>query len=193
MGNNLKQLPIGFPIHKDDWPKDRWSIRRYKLTLKFIKRFIPGNSIIYDMGTPNGLGEFMKINGFTVINTSGKDFDLPEGREELQKVDCDCVTALEIIEHLMNPLDLLLSIPGKKLVVSVPLRLWFAKMFWNKRNPAGRHFNEPEIRQFNWLLEKAGWEIIATEKHTSQSFKLGFRTILRWIVPRYYFVYCIRK
>jgi hypothetical protein len=84
------------------------------------------------------------------------------------------------------------NLPAKKLVASIPLRLWFAKSFKNKTNPAGWHFHEMEQWQFDWMLEKAGWKIIARETHTSPTFTLGFRSILRWITPRIYLVYAER-
>jgi hypothetical protein len=179
-----------FPIHPHDFIHDRWSIRRYKLTVAFLEKYIPKGSLILDIGSVNGLGNFIASNGYGVINTNGEDFDIEQ--DFLTRIKCDAVTAFEIFEHLMNPLAVTINIPSNKLVISIPLRLWFAKSFKNKTNPAGWHFHEFEQWQFDWLLEKAGWKIIASETHTSPTFRLGFRSILRWITPRIYLVYAER-
>jgi hypothetical protein len=183
-----------FPVHPHDFIHDRWSIRRYKLTITFLEKYIPEDSNILDLGTENGLGNYMKAKGYKVENTNGEDFDV-----DYRLIDryylttmIDVVTAFEIFEHLMNPLAVAIKIPSNKLMASIPLRLWFAKSFKNKTNPAGWHFHEFERWQFDWMLEKAGWKIIARETHTSPTFRLGFRSILRWITPRIYLVYAER-
>lgn len=182
-----------FPVHSDDFAHDRWSLRRYRFTLTFIEKHIEKGSTILDLGSINGLGQFIESNGYCVINTDGSDFDYPQGRAQLWRYSPDCVTALEILEHLLNPFDVLRSMPGKKLIASVPLRLWFAKAFWNEKNPCGKHYHEFEIRQFDFLIEKAGWSIIDRESHTAPTFKLGLRMLLRWITKRYYLIYAERK
>jgi hypothetical protein len=185
-----------FPKHRHDFPADRWSIRRYKISLEFLKKHVNPGAKILDIGTPNGLGEFIQSNGFIVWNTHEQDFD------DLELNSCllesgwavyDAVTCFEVLEHLINPMGLLTSLPGTKLVASVPLRLWFARSFKNKTNPAGWHYHEFEPWQFDWLLEKSGWTILDRELHVSPSFKPGLRTILRWFTPRYYLVYAERR
>jgi len=178
------------PIHRHDFARDRWSWRRYQFTLVFMKRHIPQGKVVFDLGTINGLSIFMKENGYKVFNTIGEDFDL---EMPYQLMDADVTTAFEIIEHLMNPLLLLRALKTKKLLASVPLRLWFAPAFRHPDNPAGRHFHEFEQWQMDWLLEKAGWKIIAREKHTGPTFQIGIRSILRWITPRYYLIYAERE
>ena len=184
---------IDFPIHIHDFAKDRWSYRRYKITLAFLRKYIPEGSVILDLGTENGLGNFMKKNGYAVINTEGQDFDYGIQAIHPAAINCHVVTAFEVLEHLVNPFRLLQELPGNKLIASIPLRLWFARAFKNKTNKAGWHYHEFEQWQFDWLLEKTGWTIIDSEKHTSPTFKIGFRSILRWVTPRIYIVYAIRK
>jgi hypothetical protein len=175
-----------FPQGSTDFPRDRWHLRRYELTMIFLRRHVPAGSVIFDLGTPNAMSVIMAEHGYKVFNTMGEDLDL----ECFQLLDADCTSAFEILEHLVNPFELLRKLPSKRLVASVPLRLWFAKAY--NASPQDRHFHEFEPWQFDWLLEKAGWKIMARELHTSPTYRLGLRSILRWIYPRWYFVYCER-
>ena len=93
----------------------------------------------------------------------------------------------------MSPYNILTKIKAKKLIASIPLRLWFAKAYRNNKDPRDCHYHEFEDWQFDWLLEKAGWEIKARKKWTNPTNKIGFRPILRWFTPRYYIVYAEKK
>ncbi len=162
--------------------------RRYKLTLEFLQRVVPAPATILDLGTRNVFSEIMEQNGYTVINTEGEDLDvLPE---VVKKHKVDAVTAFEIFEHLIAPFNVLRAIESTKLVTTIPLNLWFAKAYQSKTDKWDRHYHEFEDWQFDWLLEKSGWEIKATRKWTSPIHKIGFRPILRKYTPRYYAVYC---
>ena len=44
----------------------------------------------------------------------------------------------------------------------------------------------------NWLLEKAGWKVMASEKWTAPISPIGIRPLLRKFTPRYYIVYAER-
>jgi hypothetical protein len=85
------------------------------------------------------------------------------------------------------------AIKADKIIASVPLRLWFAPAYRSKTDPWDRHYHEFETWQFNWLLEKAGWEIKDTFSWTNPVKKLGIRPLLRTFTPRYYIVYAERK
>ena len=52
---------------------------------------------------------------------------------------------------------------------------------------------EGEDWQFDWLLQKSGWELKKTDKWTSPINKIGFRPILRIFAPRYYIAYAEKK
>ena len=164
--------------------------KRYKLTLKFLKQHIVPTDTILDLGVENPFSELLKTEGFMVKNTSGEDLDLDISAFETDK--SDVVTAFEIFEHLLSPFTILQNIQSKKLVASIPLRLWFATAYRSKTDLRDRHFHEFEDWQFDWLLEKAGWKIIAKEKWTNPTNKIGFRPLLRWFIPRYYIVYTER-
>ncbi len=76
-----------------------------------------------------------------------------------------------------------------KLLISIPLRLWFSSAYRSKTDMWDRHYHEFEDWQLDWLLEKTGWKIIAKEKFTHPVKKIGFRPLLRFFTPRYYIVY----
>lgn len=172
-------------MYANNFPK-----KRYKLTLKFLRQHIAPTETILDLGVENPFSELLKTEGFKVKNTSGEDLDLDISALETDK--SDVVTAFEIFEHLLSPFTVLQNIQSKKLVASIPLRLWFASAYRSKTDPRDRHFHEFESWQFDWLLEKAGWKIIASEQWTNPTNKIGFRPLLRWFTPRYYIVYAER-
>jgi hypothetical protein len=165
--------------------------KRYNNTLEFITKSIQTPSTIFDLGTPNSFSEILKSKGYSVLNTAGEDLD--DHPETVEKFPADAVTALEILEHLINPLSVLRCVKANRLIATVPLRLWFAKSYRNKSNQWDQHFHEFEDWQFDWLLAKAGWKIVRSEKWTFPVYKLGVRPLLRSITPRYYAVEAIRK
>lgn len=164
--------------------------KRYYHTLKFLKTHINNDESILDLGVENPFSGILKKEGFKVTNTSGEDLDVTT--TFLESNSSDVTTAFEIFEHLVSPFTVLKSIKSKKLVASIPLRIWFATAYRSKTDPRDCHFHEFEDWQFDWLLEKAGWKIIATEKWTNPTKKIGLRPILRWFIPRYYIVYAER-
>ena len=163
---------------------------RYKLTLKFLKEHIPDSLNILDLGVENPFTDLMKKNGYEVENTTGEDLDVD--LSAITNSDADVVTAFEIFEHLLSPFTVLKDIKAKKIVASVPLKLWFASAYKSKTDKWDRHYHEFEDWQFDWLLEKAGWKIKASKKWTNPTKKIGIRPILRWFTPRYYIVYAER-
>jgi len=165
--------------------------KRYKHTLEFLNQTIPAESHILDLGVKNPFSEIMQKEGFHVENTKGEDLD--EDFSVVENSDADVVTAFEIFEHLVSPYNVLKAINAKHLVASVPLNLWFAKAYKSNSDQWDRHYHEFEDWQFDWLLEKAGWQIEKTVKFTNPVNKIGFRPILRYFTPRYYLVYAKRQ
>ena len=164
--------------------------KRFKLTANFLKKHITTDAKILDLGVENPFSKIMANEGFTVENTSGEDLDFDTSAIENSKATV--VTAFEIFEHLLSPFTVLQSIKANKLVASVPLRLWFSPAYKSKTDIWDRHYHEFEDWQFDWLLEKTGWKIVAREKWTNPTKKIGLRPILRWFTPRYYIVYAER-
>lgn len=165
--------------------------KRYRLTLDFLRKHVPEGTDILDLGVPNPFSEIMTSEGYQVRNTSGEDLDLD--LSGIQKSDAPVTTAFEILEHLVAPFNVLQVLPSDRLLASVPLRLWFAPAYRSKTDPWDRHFHEFEAWQFDWLLEKAGWEIKDRLTWAHPVKKIGFRPLLRRFTPRYYLIYAERR
>ena len=160
--------------------------RRFKITLDFLQKHVSKEETILDLGVENPFSKIMTEDGFAVQNTSGEDLDT--NQDSLKNKKYSVVTAFEIFEHLLNPFTILTEIKAEKLIISVPLRLWFSPAYRSKTDMWDRHYHEFEDWQLDWLLEKTGWKIIAREKFTNPINKIGFRPLLRKFTPRYYIV-----
>lgn len=165
--------------------------RRFQHTLSFLLKHIPTEESILDLGVTNPFSKIMAEQGYSIENTKGEDLDVDFAT--VRKSRAKVVTAFEIFEHLLAPFNVLREIKADHLVASVPLRLWFSSAYRSKTDPWDRHYHEFEDWQFNWLLDKAGWEVIATEKFTNPIKKVGLRPLLRSFTPRYYLVLAKRK
>lgn len=161
--------------------------KRFNLTLQFLKKHVSTAETILDLGVPNPFSKIMEDNGYTVINTKGEDVD--NDQTALQSENYSVFTAFEIFEHLLNPYTVLQNVKADKVLISIPLRLWFSPAYRSKTDMWDRHYHEFEDWQLDWLLEKAGYKIVDRLKFTHPVKKLGFRPLLRWITPRYYLVY----
>ncbi len=164
--------------------------KRFKHTLDFLKKHVSTSETIFDLGVPNPFSKIMQENGYQVKNTGGEDLD--KDQSALQKETYEVFTAFEIFEHLLNPYTVLENVKCDKLVISIPLRLWFSPAYRSKTDMWDRHYHEFEDWQLDWLLEKTGWKITAREKFTHPVKKFGFRPLLRYFTPRYYIVFAER-
>lgn len=164
--------------------------KRFQKTLEFLNKHIKSPSNILDLGVKNPFSEIMLKEGYKVTNTSGEDLD---EKFDIVKENFEVVTAFEIFEHLLNPYTISKNIQAKKLVATVPLKLWFSDAYRSNTDMRDRHYHEFEDWQFDWLLEKSGWEIKDRLKWTNPVNKIGVRPILRRFTPRYYAVYAERK
>ena len=161
--------------------------KRFDITLEFLKKHISKSETILDLGVANPFSEIMLNNGFPVTNTTGEDLD--QNQESLKNSNADVVTAFEIFEHLLNPYTILEAIKADKLLISIPMRLWFSPAYRSKTDMWDRHYHEFEDWQLDWLLEKTGWKIIDRKRWTNPVKKFGIRPLLRLFTDRYYIVY----
>lgn len=164
--------------------------KRFQHTLSFLQKHISTDETILDLGVENPFSEIMVEQGYQVVNTKGEDLDLD--LSSIKNSSAEVITAFEIFEHLLAPFNALREMKAKKLVASIPLKLWFSPAYRSKTDPWDRHYHEFEDWQFDWLLEKAGWRIKKREKFTNPVKKVGIRPILRRFTPRYYLVYAER-
>ena len=166
---------------------DNFPYKRFKITLEFLQKHIEKDELILDLGIENPLSSLIKKNGYNISNTSGEDLDID--RSAIKNSNAEVITAFEIFEHLLNPYSVLKDIKAKKLLASIPLRLWFAGAYKNNNDERDRHFHEFEDWQFDWLLNNTGWKIVDYKKFTNPVKKIGLRPLLRLFTDRYYLVY----
>jgi hypothetical protein len=161
-------------------------VERYSRTLKFLKESLKADAKILDLGVDNPFSEIMRNEGWTVENTGGEDLDLDQSALKVEGYDC--ATAFEILEHTLNPLEILRAVSAKKMYVSIPMRYWFKSAYRSKTDMWDRHYHEFEDWQFEWLIEKAGWRIVRSEKWKAGGSVFGIRPFLRFFYDRYYLV-----
>jgi hypothetical protein len=161
--------------------------KRFNSTLDFLKKHVSAKETILDLGVPNPFSKIMVENGYVVKNTKGEDLD--NDQTNLQNEEYSVFTAFEIFEHLLNPYTVLENVKADKILISIPLRLWFSSAYRSKTDKWDRHYHEFEDWQLDWLLEKTGYKIIDSIKFTHPVKKIGFRPLLRFFTPRYYLVY----
>ena len=164
---------------------------RFQKTWRFMNEVIKPTEKILDLGPSNPFSKIMVERGLDVQNTD-KSIDLDFNYDIVKEANFDVVTAFQIFEHMVSPFPLLYHIKAPKLIASIPLNLWFSEIYWNDDDPFDRHYHEFEPKQFDMLLEKAGWKIIKSEKWINKSKKIGIRPFLRNFYPRHYIVYCER-
>lgn len=166
--------------------------RRYGKTLKFLAKNTNPEDKILDLGVDNPFAELMRAEGYDVVNTSGEDLD--DTYTHLNEIEADVVTSFQIFEHMFAPYNILKSLNHKKIIITIPLKVWFSKSHWSNSDLRDRHFHEFEVRQFKALLEKTGWEIIDEEVwRIPDALRLRIRSFLRFLWPTYYAVCCVRK
>ncbi|WP_338410594.1 methyltransferase [uncultured Flavobacterium sp.] len=161
--------------------------KRFNITLAFLKKHISTSETVLDLGVSNPFSKIMLENGYKVTNTKGEDID--DNQFAFNNNEYSVVTAFEIFEHLLNPYTILKGIKADKILISIPMRLWFSSAYKSKTDKWDRHYHEFEDWQLDWLLEKTGFKIIDRIKFTHPVKKIGFRPLLRYFTNRYYLVY----
>ena len=165
---------------------------RFERTLAFVGASVAPPARLLDLGPDNALARAFRQRGYAVGNTGTTDLDDEPGAAAGA---ADALTGFEILEHLVNPLGVLRAATAPRLFVSVPRRLWFAPAYRSPSDPWDRHFHEFEDWQFDWLLDKAGWDVVRRERWTPRraGLPLGLRPILRTVTPRWYVVEAVRR
>ena len=165
---------------------------RFERTVEFVEASLAPPAHLLDVGPDNVLARRFRERGYTVANTGLADLD--DGPEAAAG-EADALTAFEVLEHLVNPLGVLRASTAPRLFASVPLRLWFSSAYRHPTDPWDRHYHEFEPWQFDWLVEKGGWDIVRRETWTPRrtGVPLGLRPLLRKVTPRWYVVEAVRR
>jgi len=157
-----------------------------------MKKTVSGSDVkILDLGINNPFSEIMRNQSWHVDNTKGEDLDYDQSALKIDGYDI--VTAFEILEHTLNPFEILRAVKADRMFISVPLKYWFKAAYQSKKDKWDRHYHEFEPWQFDWLLEKTGWRIVRSEKWKSEGSWIGIRPMLRHFYDRYYIVEVIRE
>lgn len=173
-------------MYEHTYPK-----KRFERTLAFLDKHVSKEEVILDLGVDNPFSKILREAGYTVQNTHGEDLD--NDQSTISNFNGDVVTAFEILEHLVAPYNALSAIPCRKVLISVPLQLWFSKAYRNPSDKWDQHYHEFEDWQLDYVLDKAGFQVLDREKFTHPVNKIGFRPLLRKFIPRYYLVYAEKK
>lgn len=151
-------------------PHDYQNTKRREYTLNFITGL---QGEILDLGSRSLLGEMLETKFVCKLRNTTGDLD-----EITLSGSYDFVLAFEVIEHLMNPLNLLLEVgrvlkPCGKLYLSTPINK--PKFLWGKY-----HFHEFDEYRLGVLLERAGFR--AVRKEIRRCTKLnGIRPLIRYL------------
>lgn len=171
---------------------DASHLDRFDRTLAFVKESLAPPAQILDIGPDNVLARQLRGAGYVVENTGPVDLD------EVPRVvagPADALTAFEVLEHVVNPMEVLRSATAPRLFASVPLRLWFASAYRSPTDPWDRHYHEFEDWQFDWLLDRSGWDVVRRARWVPRKLgvPLGVRPLLRRVTPRWYVVEAHRR
>ncbi len=61
---------------KSDMYEKNFPSKRYQRTLNFLKKHVPTDEAILDLGVENPFSEIYESEGYRVANTGGEDLDL---------------------------------------------------------------------------------------------------------------------
>lgn len=151
---------------------------RMERTLKFMaeQNLSCDNKRVLDIAGPSVMGKQVSQNALSYDWTEG---NLDETDWIVTRDDVDIVLMCEVIEHLCNPLLFLRRLKALAsfdvMVVTWPIR---PSWLWTNL-----HFHEMRLDRFEYLLGRAGYELVAYNKdkiptHWTSVFK-GVRPTIR--------------
>lgn len=151
---------------------------RLSKTKKLVNSFANKGETILDLGPDNSLRLELIKEGYNIRGTGFVDLD-----DNYTTEPADIVTAFEIIEHLRNPYMVLKNINADKLILTVPLNVWFSGPYWNDKDEYDTHYHEFYPKQIYSLLDKTGWLVIHSEKWWWSELTFKPRPLLRKFGP----------
>ena len=145
---------------------------KYGHTLNLLEEYVNSNTKMLDVAERNPLTVLMeKKFNIKIDSTTGdldESFDMPEH-------DYDLILASHVIEHIFNPLHMLLVLkkalaPDGRMIIILPQRM---KFLWTKH-----HFHEIDDYRMKILFKRAGLKV---EKAVKRKVKRGWGTYFRGI------------
>ena len=169
--------------------------KRFRKTLRLLDEKYPSGMgddlLLYDLGCRTEMSRLMAKKYFVLNNITDIDFDVDQDEITELSDDTQVTTSFEVFEHLLNPYAVLKAIKSEELLCSVPLRVWFSRAYW-RSDKRDRHFHEFERRQFLWLLDATGWDVLDSGVwYIGQG--IGIRPFLRLFFPSYFWVHAKRR
>ena len=164
--------------------------KRFKKTLELLGEKYPP-IILYDLGRITELSTLMNKTNVVLNNFQDVDFDVDQREISTLSESVQLTTSFEVFEHLLNPYAVLKAIKSEELLCSVPLRVWFSRAYW-RSDKRDRHFHEFERRQFLWLLDATGWDVLDSGVWYI-GHGIGIRPFLRLFFPSYFWVHAKRR
>ncbi len=133
--------------------------KRMENTLKFMQKngIAIEKTNVLDIAGPSMLGQYATMAAEGYAGTHG-DLDTVDWEPDNSVVDI--VLMCEVIEHLLNPL-LFLEELKKKVSFDVMVVTWPIRPSWLWTN---LHFHEMRLDRFEYLCERAGYDLIAYKK-----------------------------
>lgn len=168
----------------------RLSMPRFVTTLDFIGPQLSAGEGL-DIGEDNPLSQMIRDKYHIPVDNTSVDLNeepFPwEGRY-------DYIFDFEVLEHLFNPLFHLRQLhkalkPGGRVFLSTPRGKPY--FLWHYQ-----HFHEIHPKQFYFLLDYAGFEVVRSEvrrTHDLGFYLTGLRPLLRYYFDRIYLVELRKK
>lgn len=170
-----------------NWKEKQFYLSRRNRTLCLVQQNVNGLKIIYDMGDVSPMRYELERDYFvkTLPYKDYNDLNMDSFRNEV-------FVSFKVFEHIFSPYHFLKATQPLLLICTVPLKIPFVPIHWSK-DKRDRHYHEFEEKQFLWMLEEAGYEIIYKKKWWYNRLPIGIRTLLRYIFPSWLAVVARRK
>lgn len=165
--------------------------KRIKETADYVYSQIDTSVPIIDLGTYNSISHTLHHCGYTVTNTHSEDLDIHY--QEVHNSTADVMTAFEVLEHMVNPMQVLKSFNGKMIIGSVPIRGWGQYRGNTEQDPHDEHYHEFREWELRKLLNKSGYKIVDIQRKHWPTSGISIRKILKRIIPSHYLFTAIKK